>query len=332
MTTDNDGSWTEITVEDLNVTPSTPTDAPKGKEPQAPRVEAQVENLQVEVEEPAPAVEAEEKPAPKAPEKPTRLDRRIGDLTRKLATKEEEFKAREAELLRQVEEARAAAANSQSKGLEVAKKALEDRLALAKGKLRAAHESGDSAALADANAEIALTASELAVVGTMTPRTTPQPKAEPKAPTMPELPDAAKDWLNANSWYARGPKQDRVAAAAAAAIGDDLVSEGWDLADPSYYEELDRRLQEEIPERMKKVRGEPEKPQVPKRVQQAPVVGTSRSAAPTPAGSRPNTVRLSAEEVARAQSMGISLQDWAREKLKVEQAIATGGYTVIDTK
>lgn len=334
MSTDkDDGSWTEITLSD-EVTQQVPTDAPKGKEPvEVPlETETRSENLQVEVEsESAPPVQ-EPAATVESPKKPSRLDRRIGDLTRKLATQEEVFKAREAELLRQVEEARTAATQSQTKGLEVAKKALEDRLAAAKGKLRNAHESGDSAALAEANAEMAMAASELAVVGTMVPRAqSPAPKEVPKQPAHPELPEAAMEWLGANSWYARGPKQDRVAAAAAAAIGDDLVAEGWDLADPSYYEELDRRLKEEIPERMKKLRPDPTPTPVPTRSQRAPVVGTSRSASPTPAGSRPNTVRLSAEEVAIANRMGISLKEFALEKLKVERAaVESNGYTVIE--
>lgn len=318
-------SWTEISLNEE--TPSTPTvTSNEVEEPKAPPVETQQENPQVEVEEETPP------PAPVQEEKVTtpRVDKRIGQLTRKLKEKDEAFARREAELLKRVEDAEKAARTSQEKGVEVAKKALQDRMDTAKAKLRQAHESGDSFLLADANAELASTASELALVGTMVPRTpAPPPATQEKTPASPALPEAAQEWLTKNSWYGRGPKQDRLAATVAATIGDDLVSEGWDLEDPSYYEELDRRLQEEIPDRMKSLRGEVEKP-TSVRPTKSPVVGTSRAATPTPAGTRPNTVRLSPDEVALATRMGVSLQAFAREKLKVEAAAKTGGYTEID--
>lgn len=323
MNKENEDLWTEISLNEE--TPSTLTDTPNGvQEPSVPPVEPKQEAApQVEV------VEGEEPEItpPEAPKQTPRIDKRIGQLTQKLKAKDEEFARREAELLKRLEDAEKLAKTSQERGVEVAKKALQDRLETAKARIKQAHESGDSAAFAEANAELASTASELALVGTMVPRTSPQAQPTP-TPQSPQLPDAAKEWLTRNTWYGRGPRQDRTAATVAATIGDDLVAEGWDLADPSYYEELDRRLGEELPERMKTLRGEV-KPE-PARPQKSNVVGTSRAATPTPAGTRPNTVRLSPEEVAIANRMGVSLQAFAKEKLKMEQAAKNGGYVEIE--
>lgn len=316
--------WTEISL-DNEETPSTPTDtSPEVPEPTAPPVEPKQEAApQVEV------VEDEESPtpAPEAPKPTPRVDKRIGQLTKKLKEKDEAFAQERADLLKRLEDAEKLTKAAQERGVEVAKKALQERLEAAKVRIKQAHESGNSDLMADANAELASTASELALVGTMVPKSPTPPPPAPQ-PQNPQLPEAAQDWLSKNSWYGRGPRQDRVAATVAATIGDDLVAEGWDLADPSYYEELDRRLGEELPDRMQKLKGEVK--QEPARPQKATVVGTSRAATPTPAGNRPNSVRLSPDEVAIAARLGVSLKDFAKEKLKMEQAAKNGGYVEIE--
>jgi hypothetical protein len=57
----------------------------------------------------------------------------------------------------------------------------------------------------------------------------------------------ATEWLNSNRWY--DPSGKDTDSRIAKVIDNALASEGWDPADPEYWDELDNRLKERLPHR-----------------------------------------------------------------------------------
>lgn len=79
-----------------------------------------------------------------------------------------------------------------------------------------------------------------------------QAEREIKAPTQDFLPDpavqrGAADWMRRNSWYR--PDASDTDSKVAKKIDELMVTQGWDPADADYWDELDSRLQKELPHR-----------------------------------------------------------------------------------
>ena len=111
--------------------------------------------------------------------------------------------------------------------------------------------------------------------------------------------------------------------AAALALDAQLKEEGFDPADDDFYGEVDNRLKEAFPNKLKT--SEQETQQVRQKATSSPsqvVAGTSR----TPASKK---IKLSQEDVRLANKWNIPLDRYAKEKSKVE----TGEeYTTITTQ
>ena len=129
------------------------------------------------------------------------------------------------------------------------------------------------------------------------------------------------------------PTYDQILTTAALTVNQELINEGdFDPSDDEFYNALDARLAEKYPERFGASLEEEEvvKP-VRKPTLQAKqtVAGASRTAASPPgAGSASkNRVHLTQEDVAHAQKWGIPLEEYAREKQRVEAS--DGEYTTI---
>ena len=118
---------------------------------------------------------------------------------------------------------------------------------------------------------------------------------------VPEPSTRTKRWHKANSWFG----DNRVMTAAAAAIHEEIVEEGFDPGEDEdeYFTELDRRLQKEFP-KLKKTQ----------KTSTNVDSGASASAAPRKTKTK---VRLSENELRRAKEWGISKEEYAKEKLKV---------------
>jgi len=132
-------------------------------------------------------------------------------------------------------------------------------------------------------------------------------------------------WASKNSWFG----QDQIRTAAALAADAELKSEGYDPADDDFYEEIDNRLRSQFPHMYEEPVTATKQQEATPRLQDTPsnsaqvVAGASR----TPQTSRSNKVKLSQEDVRRANKWGIPLEQYAAEKLKADQA--DGEYTEI---
>ena len=148
-----------------------------------------------------------------------------------------------------------------------------------------------------------------------------QQVSQPQQQT-PKYDPKAVDWAAKNDWFGK----DQIMTTAALSIDQELKDEGYDPSDDDFYEEINSRLRSRYPQRFQDTpTQEPETP----RLQDTPsnsaqvVAGASR----TPKTSKGNKVKLTQEDVRLANKWGISLEQYAAEKLKVEKA--EGDYTSI---
>ena len=145
-------------------------------------------------------------------------------------------------------------------------------------------------------------------------------KEEEEVPTQrPTFDPKANEWAERNEWFG----QDTVKTAAALALDAELKGEGYDPNDEEFYQEIDQRLKKAFGQSKNRVQ-ETEEQSTSDTSQPAQVVsGASRS---SPSSNK--KVKLSKEDVRLANKWGIPLEQYAAEKLKVNQA--DGEYTNIN--
>ena len=209
--------------------------------------------------------------------------------------------------------------------LDANEKQITDKLELARAAYKSAHSDGDAEKILQAQEFLNEAQSDLKSVSatkvqfdniqSSESQQVQQPAqqqdiADPRAIAWSQKPE--------NNWFGK----DRVMTAAALAVDAELKEEGFNPSDPEFYNEVDNRIKESFPHKFNsEVTQNPvqEQPSKPAQV----VAGASRS---TPS---PGKVKLTKEDVRLAQNWGIPLEQYAAEKLKVENA--DGEYTAIKT-
>jgi hypothetical protein len=119
-----------------------------------------------------------------------------------------------------------------------------------------------------------------------------RPKQNVPNPVSNEVQRNATEWLGKNKWY--DPQARDTDSRIAKVIDQDLASEGWDPADPEYWEELDNRLSARLPHRYAAKTGKE-----PKR---AGPTASARSA--NPSSKSANTITLSRDRVQAIKDAG----------------------------
>lgn len=184
----------------------------------------------------------------------------------------------------------------------------------AEAKLASARESGDIKSEIEAQKEIArLGYEEARLMDLKTSQTKEKPVEETKQQPQqqyiqpqqrPEIDEKTQEWIEKNkSWFGKV----RGMTATAYDIHDSLLKEGYDATEDEYFEELDRRLRVEFPSKFDTV----DKPTAAKANKPAQTVASAKRPAAT---GRKNTVQLTPTEVAIANKLGVSLEDYAKEK------------------
>ena len=201
--------------------------------------------------------------------------------------------------------------------LNEAKTRLETQQATLKAIIRKAREEGDIDTETEANQRLTdLVYEQRQVAGWLqeqgqqveTYKQQPQPPQQQAPAPQPAQQAArpspqAEDWAERNPWFG----QDRVLTYAAWGIHETMVSqEGIDPNSDEYYTELDRRLQEEFPNKFQsRSSAQPTRQQ-----RSAPAV------APATRSSGINnvrrTVRLSPSQVAIAKKLGVPIEEYAK--------------------
>lgn len=279
----------------------------------------------VEVEvAPTETPKADVTPVETAPEEEKvghRAEKRIKQLLARVKDAEDRASRAESEAAAKAKEA--ADALEKAKGTEtsahtVYRNSLQDKIKVAEKRFQDAYNAADSDAILAAHTDLiearldfkALDAWERSNKVEAPPAPQPQPQQQV------QLAPATKEWMDSNPWFGRGPNADRLATAAAVAISDDLVTEGFDPTSTEFYEEVEKRLVAEMPRMSSKIsKGEPE-PRKPV------VAGQSR----TPS----RRIRLDEGTVKASQRLGATMEDTARYLEKIQDA--GDGYVNIDIK
>ena len=239
---------------------------------------------------------------------------RIAKLTRKMREAERREKAA-LEYAKAVEEKRVQLESRFKKSDSEYLKKLESNVNLgldsAKRELATAIETGDAKSQVDINKRIAELSFENARLQERKQNAESMAKETPvklsdggKLPeqTPSELPEPdprAEDWASNNTWFG----QDRAMTFTAFEIHKDLVEkEGFDPKSDEYYQEIDKRIRVDFPNKF----GNNEKQTTSKPVQS--VASANRSVKP---GRK--TVRLTSSQVAIAKKLGVPLEEYAKQ-------------------
>lgn len=132
-----------------------------------------------------------------------------------------------------------------------------------------------------------------------------RPKQNVPNPVSNAVQELAGDWLKKNKWY--DPQARDTDSRIAKVVDQEMADEGWDPADPDYWEELDNRLTSRLPHRYaaksggSSVRSRPNP--------------TASSRAANPSSTPANTIRLSPERVRAIKDAGAWDDPSARNRM-----------------
>ena len=186
----------------------------------------------------------------------------------------------------------------------------------AKAKLKKAMEDQDYDAVANAQLEIGRLGAEQGQYEQMKAQQEARanaPKQEreveiPKAPQQQPVKDPkAESWAAENEWFGT----DKVMTNVAYAIHEDLVNQGVDPRTDYYYSEIDKRMRENLPHKFEQNSSSEES------ARQQPV--QTVASAHRNRGTGRNVVKLSSSEAAIAKRLGLSNEQYASEKLKLQR-------------
>jgi hypothetical protein len=186
----------------------------------------------------------------------------------------------------------------------------------AKAKLKKAMEDQDYDAVANAQFEIGKLSTEQSryeQIKAQQEALANAPKQEreieiPKVqPQQPVKDPKAESWAEKNEWFGT----DKVMTNVAYAIHEDLVNQGVDPRTDYYYSEIDKRMRENLPHKFEQNSSSEE----PARQQPVQTVASAHRNR----GTGRNVVKLSSSEAAIAKRLGLSNEQYASEKLKLQR-------------
>ena len=186
----------------------------------------------------------------------------------------------------------------------------------AKSKLKKAMEDQDYDAVANAQFEIGKLSTEQSryeQIKAQQEALANAPKQEreieiPKLqPQQPVKDPKAESWAEKNEWFGT----DKVMTNVAYAIHEDLVNQGVDPRTDYYYSEIDKRMRENLPHKFEQNSSSEE----PARQQPVQTVASAHRNR----GTGRNVVKLSSSEAAIAKRLGLSNEQYASEKLKLQR-------------
>ena len=194
-------------------------------------------------------------------------------------------------------------------------------MAKAKDDFGNAFETGDKNLVASAQEKIAKLAAQATFLETTKAKpAAPAPEQQP-APRPPD--QRAVKWFRENPWFgtdnAGRPVNEMSAMALNVHTG--LVNEGVNPTEDTYYERLNKSMRAMYPDKFTSDDGDADTPAPAP----APKAGTRAPAPPvivapaTRGSAAPRRVQLSATQVALANKLGISVEDYAKEVLAEEE-------------
>jgi len=306
----------EIEVDEEGHTES-PTEEQPAPEPETPEAEKEEDDEDPVEEETSNEPEEEESEDKKVYGK--RAEKRIKRLVKQRKELQEKLEALEAEKQQFQQEREELSSRTAESELEAVKqygnrlKAQEKEVI---AKLRDAKNNNDLEKEIEATDKLASIKAEALIVkqyeekASRTSSAKKQVSSETTQEVQPQQPAPdrrAVQWQKRNSWFGGNVQSEKIMTQAAMVIHKELIEEGvYPDADPDeYYSELDARIRTEFPDKFKNVKSE-------KRVQV--VAGGTRT---SPSGKQ--KVTLTKSEVETANKLGVSLQEYAKQKMRRDQ-------------
>ena len=265
---------------------------------------------EVQVEQPTEPVvetEVEEKKEEELEEYSQSVKRRIDKLTRKMREAERREQAAIDYAKRVQEENKnlqATTINTSRERVSSDEASIASTETLLNTALKQAVEAGDVEKQVEAQQKIAQIAIEKERLRLRKNKLAQQEQQDQtKAPTVEEAIDAqpqqprqpdpkAREWAQDNEWFGK----DKAMTYTAMSLHDDLVTEGFDATSDEYYNEIDRRIRKEFPQRFED--------------QNKPTQKVASAVRKTSQGRR--TVRLTPSQVAIAKKLGVPLEEYAK--------------------
>jgi hypothetical protein len=276
-------------------------DSPEEKEIDVPQnpIEAMVQTaVEEEKEEVEAKPETETKKVPQYSD-----DMPYSEKVRKRIAKEV---AKRAEAEQKAVELEQRLADLETKTFDIANKSLKNQYSTISQQLKDAIEQGNT----DGQVELYEKMADIRNQMTKTEEySAEKPKVEKNKSKIPPL---AADWVKDNSKWFNKPGY-RKETAMAYGIDAELTEEGWDVNDPDYYIEMDKRLKTSKLDYFNKDEentSQNEKNVIQKNNRvQSPVAGVSRKKA-----TDSNRVKLTQDDLATAKNFGIDINDEAALK------------------
>jgi len=144
--------------------------------------------------------------------------------------------------------------NTKTEGLIRIDKSIEEaetRLEYAKLAIAEATQNGDGQGMVNAQTMLQQANEEIRQLGNMRHQANQElkrPQQKQQAPEIdPEVARNAQSWMRRNAWY--NPQANDPDSRIAKRVDEIMGTQGWDPSDPDYWDELDARLQKELPHR-----------------------------------------------------------------------------------
>ena len=199
---------------------------------------------------------------------------------------------------------------------------VESQMTLAKQALKQATESGDAEAIATATEALTLATAdksrleqykqaqkqyedqEAAYVQSLENQPQDQQYTQPVEEYAEPSPKA-REWAKKNTWFG----QDQVATSVAFAVHKQLENEGFDTDSDEYYDEIDKRVRQELPH---KFNVEADKKPVQTVASPTRTTSTGRK--------QNNRIQLTPSEQKLAKKLGVSVKDYAIQKARLQKS------------
>ena len=269
-------------------------------------------NTGTELDAPAEEIVVLDEGAQQAPEKPkskfseddkreftSKVNKRIGELTGKYRQEQ----ARAEALARQL-------AEYQKATLAQNDEALKRDQENAKQRHQRAFAEGDAQAVTEAADELARIHAQRSDVQ----RQAQQVRVPQQQAVTPQYTEKTQAYIDANPWFDADPGAKQLALTTHAIA----EAKGLRPDTPAYFDFITKAVKSVFPEHFDDEEPEEEEPVVVKAAPVAPVAPARRSVPGTP--QRAKLPPLTADEASMARKLGITLEDYAREKLKIQLA------------
>lgn len=213
--------------------------------------------------------------------------------------------------------------------LESSKSAGESEISALKQSLATALETGDTKGAAELQTKIAQAAARVEATNHVQPISFPEEEkgkeVEQRQPRQEvKLSRAMQGWMEDNPWF----NDNKRMTAYAFGVHEELAEKGIPLESPKYFSEIDKAMRKTFTDyfdeeeddhrdddrRDRRNARDDDRRDSGRQARRTPVAGVSRS----PAGRTPGKVTLTQSEAAVAKRMGITPEQYAREKIRLE--------------